>query len=93
MWVVSEVEDKYISSTWGAAIRLYKGVPKELGQDLALLCLQSGCVEVKRAKDDNGHFVADNPETPEVNEAYDGGVAPPKKKAPAKKKVVAKKTT
>ena len=40
---------------------------------------------VERARDDDGHFVADDPDTPEVNEAYKGGKAP-KKKAPAKKK-------
>ena len=25
----------------------------------------------KRARDDNGHFVADDPDTPDVNEAYE----------------------
>jgi len=29
----------------------------------------------KRARDDNGHFIADDPSTPE-NEAWEGGVAP-----------------
>ena len=48
----------------------------------------------KRARTDEGHFVADDPETPEVNEAYVGGKAPKKKakkKAPAKKKTAKKK--
>ena len=35
--------------------------------------------EPKRARDDNGHFVADDPSTPE-NEAWVGGVAPKKTK-------------
>ena len=39
-----------------------------------------------RARTDAGHFVADDPSTPDVNEAYVGG------KTPAKKKTV-KKTT
>ncbi len=33
--------------------------------------------EPKRARDENGHFVADDPSTPE-NEAWEGGVAPKK---------------
>jgi len=45
-------------------------------------------VPVERARDDDGHFVGDDPDTPEVNEAYVGGKAPKKK---AKKKPAAKK--
>ena len=41
-----------------------------------------------RARTAKGHFVADDPSTPDVNEAYVGGKAPKKK---AKKKPVAKK--
>jgi len=55
--------------------------------------------EPVRARDEDGHFVADDPSTPEVNEAWDGGKAPkkaaPKKaaaKKPAPKKAPAKKT-
>ena len=33
--------------------------------------------EPKRARDENGHFVADDPSTPE-NEAWVGGVSPQK---------------
>jgi len=47
-------------------------------------------VPVTRARDDDGHFSADDPATPDVNEAYEGGKAP-KKKAPAKKKAAPKK--
>jgi len=46
---------------------------------------------VERARDEDGHFVADDPDTPE-NEAYEGGKAPVKKK-PAKKKAAKKKAT
>lgn len=46
MWVISD-EDKYIASTWGTVVRLQKGVAKEVGHDVGLLCLQEGCSEVK----------------------------------------------
>ena len=45
-------------------------------------------VEMERARNDTGHFVADDPATPDVNEAY---VPKKKKKAPAKKKAAVKK--
>ena len=49
--------------------------------------------EIKRARDDKGHYVADDPNTPDVNEAWEGGKAPKKKtKTSAKKKTVKKKT-
>ena len=49
---------------------------------------ESKPVEPKRARDDKGHFVADDPKTPNVNEAWVGGEAPkkPKKKKTTKKK-------
>lgn len=46
MWVISD-EDKYVASTWGTVVRLEKGVAKEVGHDIGLLCLQEGCSEVK----------------------------------------------
>ena len=46
---------------------------------------------VERARDTKGRLKADDPDTPEVNEAYKGGKAPKKKKAPAKKKAAPKK--
>ena len=48
---------------------------------------------IERARDDDGHFVGDDPDTPEVNEAYVGGKAPKKKKAAPKKKPAKKKAT
>ena len=45
--------------------------------------------EIKRARDDKGHYVADDPNTPDVNEAYVGGKAPAKKST--KKKTTKKK--
>ena len=34
----------------------------------------------KRARNEKGHLVADDPSTPEVNEAWEGGKAPKKTK-------------
>ena len=41
--------------------------------------------EPKRARNDKGQLVADDPATPDVNEAWEGGEAPKKKTAPKKK--------
>ena len=52
--------------------------------------------EPVRARNDKGHYVADDPSTPDVNEAWEGGVAPEGKKETKKKttkKTTAKKTT
>ena len=46
MWIVSN-EDKSIASTWGAVVHLKANEPKQVGDDLGLLCLQEGCTEVK----------------------------------------------
>jgi hypothetical protein len=46
MIVISDI-DRYISTTWGASIRLEAGVPKEVGQDIGIFCLQEGCTEHK----------------------------------------------
>ena len=46
MWIVSN-EDKAVASTWGASVYLKAGEPKQVGNDLGLLCLQAGCTEVK----------------------------------------------
>jgi len=49
-------------------------------------------VKPKRAKDENGKFIADDPSTPE-NEAWEGGKAPAKPKAKRKPKATTKKAT
>jgi hypothetical protein len=67
------------------------------GPDPDLEDAERKCGEMNgdRAKNAKGHFVADDPTTADVNEAYMGGKAPKKKakKAPAKKKSPAKKAT
>lgn len=45
----------------------------------------------ERARNEKGHYIADDPDTPDVNEAYVGGKAPAKKTT--KKKSTAKKST
>ena len=52
-------------------------------------------LEIKRARNEKGQLIGDDPETPDVNEAWEGGEAPKKstkKKAPAKKKSTKKKS-
>ena len=64
------------------------------GPDPDLSDAERKCAEMngERARNDDGHFVADDPSTPDVNEAYVGGKAPTKpKKTAAKKKTPAKK--
>jgi hypothetical protein len=47
--IISDI-DRYISTTWGASIRLEAGVPKSVGEDIGLVCLQEGC---KRVEEDS----------------------------------------
>ena len=44
-----------------------------------------------RARNAKGHFVADDPNTPNVNEAYVDGKKPKRKRKPAAKKAPAKR--
>jgi uncharacterized protein YuzE len=44
--IISDI-DRYISTTWGASIRLEAGVPKSVGEDIGLVCLQEGCKRVE----------------------------------------------
>ena len=46
-----------------------------------------------RARNDKGHFIADDPSTPDINEAYEGGVAPTKTSKKTTKKKTTKKAT
>ena len=64
------------------------------GPDPDLEDAERKCAEMngERARNEKGQLVADDPSTPDINEAYVGGKKT-KKKAPAKKKTTAKKTT
>ena len=46
----------------------------------------------ERARNDKGHYIADDPDTPDVNEAYVGGKAPAVKKKTTKKSTAKKST-
>ena len=97
--------DNYIISETGEFPPQYKvlensgdGIWKPIfGPDPDLEDAQRKCDEMNgvRARDDKGHYIADDPNTPDVNEAYVGGKKPKKKKTTkkttAKKKTVAKK--
>ena len=48
MWIISN-DDKTVASTWGATIHLKAGEPRQVGNDLGLLCLQAGCTEVQES--------------------------------------------
>jgi hypothetical protein len=61
-------------------------MPKADAEAKLAQMLKQAPVEMERARNDSGHFVADDPTTPDVNEAYT-----PKKAPAAKKKVAAKK--
>lgn len=50
MKIISD-KDRYIATTWGAAVRLEAGVPKVVGEQIGLLCLQEGCKRVEEIKD------------------------------------------
>lgn len=49
-------------------------------------------VEPKRARNEKGQLIGDDPDTPDVNEAWEGGKAPAKKKTTAKKSTKKKST-
>ena len=46
MKIISD-QDMYVSTTWGASIRLYAGEPKEVGDDIGYVAIQQGATEVK----------------------------------------------
>ena len=52
----------------------------EHGMDVQLLKADSIVeAEIKRARNEDGTLKGDDPDTPEVNEAWEGGIAPKKK--------------
>ena len=68
----------------GWAIEVKVDAPEEMGSPEPVETVDE---EPERARDEKGHYVADDPDTPDVNEAYEGGKAPkPKAKKAAPKK-------
>ncbi len=93
---------KYVISETGEFPAQYKvlhldadGIYRPVfGPDPDLEDAERKCAEMngERARNAKGQLVADDPSTPNVNEAYVGGKKPVKKKTSAKKKAAAKKS-
>ena len=79
-----EVMDTFINNGWAMEVKV-DSVEETVE-------VEAEVQEIKRARNDKGQLKADDLSTPEVNEAWEGGVAP-KKKTTAKKKTTKKKTT
>ena len=83
----------FVDNGW--AIEVKDDAPEEVGEPVEM-----EEDEPQRARNDKGHYVADDPSTPDVNEAWEGGEAPevkeepepaPKKRGRPKKKSTQKK--
>ena len=77
-----EVMNTFVNNGWAMEVKV-DSVEETLD-------IQAEVKEVKRARNDKGQLQADDPSTPEVNEAWEGGEAP---KTTAKKKTTKKRTT
>lgn len=91
---VTSTTDLHVALTTGDAVRVAAGEVREFPEYIAYACLQAGCTEVKekekvkepvRARNEKGQLQADDPSTPDINEAWEGGKAPVKKKTTKKK--------
>tara|TARA_R100000697_G_scaffold24257_1_gene32235 strand:- start:1144 stop:1515 length:372 start_codon:yes stop_codon:yes gene_type:complete len=79
-----EVMEKFVENGWAMEVKV-DSVDETVD-------MEGEVKEVKRARNDKGQLIGDDPNTPHVNEAWEGGKAP-KKKTTAKKKTTKKKTT
>lgn len=79
-----EIMDTFVENGWAMEIKV-DSVEE-------VLDVQAEVKEVKRARNEKGQLKADDPSTPDVNEAWEDGKSP-KKKTTAKKKTTTKKTT
>lgn len=78
-----EIMDTFVENGWAMEVKV-DSVEETLD-------VEAEVKEVKRARNEKGQLQADDPSTPDVNEAWEGGKAP--KKTTAKKKTTKKKTT
>jgi len=82
-----------VETTTPAPVAVVEPVPVAVEETVAIVeeppAVDKPAAKPKRAKV-NGKFVKDDPATPE-NEAWEGGVAPPKKPKPAPRKPRSKK--
>ena len=79
-----EVMEKFIENGWAMEVKVDSVVET--------VDVEADVKEVKRARNKKGQLIGDDPNTPDVNEAWEGGKAP-KKKTTAKKKTTKKRTT
>jgi len=75
-----EIMDTFVENGWAIEIKV-DSVSETID-------IEAEVKEVKRARNDKGQLVGDDPSTPDVNEAWEGGEAP--KKTTAKKKTTKK---
>ena len=78
-----EIMDTFVENGWAMEIKV-DSVKETID-------IEAEVKEVKRARNDKGQLIGDDPSTPDVNEAWEGGEAP--KKTTAKKKTTKKTTT
>ena len=85
-------ENMQVFVTNGWAMELKDDAPSDIGEPASVDVIED---EPVRARNDKGQLLGDDPSTPDVNEAWEGGEAPKVKKSVAKKKVTAspKKST
>ena len=77
--------DSFVENQW--AIEIKDDAPEQTGDPVKMEEDKHESEEPKRARNDKGHYVADDPSTPDVNEAWEGGEAPEEKEVkPAPKK-------
>lgn len=77
-----EIMDNFVENGWAMEVKV-DSVEETLD-------VEAEVKEVKRARNEKGQLQADDPSTPDVNEAWEGGEAP--KKTTAKKKTTKKST-
>tara|TARA_R110000744_G_scaffold181247_1_gene300353 strand:+ start:1705 stop:2073 length:369 start_codon:yes stop_codon:yes gene_type:complete len=75
--------DTFIQNNWAIEVKM-DSVPETLE-------VEAEVKEVKRARKEDGTLLGDDPSTPDVNEAWEGGEAPVK--TTASKKTTKKRTT
>lgn len=76
-----EIMDTFVENGWAMEVKI-DSVEETLD-------VEAEVKEVKRARNEKGQLKADDPSTPDVNEAWEGGKAPVK----TTKKTTKKKTT
>jgi hypothetical protein len=75
--------DKFVENGWAMEVKV-DSVEETVD-------VEAEVKEVKRARNDKGQLVGDDPDTPDVNEAWEGGKAPKKKTRLQKRKLLKRK--